>query len=99
MPEGAMGFRIATAVVIRRRPEDAPDPCDAHRMIIAAMHEGEIQAGDTVVSSGYGGVVPPGIPVGVVADVKQDSTGFLKNARVVPAAPLPGALREVFIVR
>ena len=43
-----MGFRIATAVVIRRRPEDAPDPCDAHRMIIDAMHEGEIQAGDTV---------------------------------------------------
>ena len=61
--------------------------------------EDDVQAGDVVVSSGYGGVVPPGIPVGVVADVRQDSTGFLKNARVVPAAPLPGALRELFIVR
>jgi|GEM_PF-3057450 rod shape-determining protein MreC len=67
--------------------------------LVYLRQEDDVKAGDAVVSSGYGGVIPPGIPVGVVAEVKHDSTGFLKSARIVPAAPLPGALREVYLIR
>lgn len=48
MPEGSMGLRIATAVVIRRRADDEPALSDAHPMIIAAMQTDGMQAGDTV---------------------------------------------------
>jgi rod shape-determining protein MreC len=61
--------------------------------------EADVKPGDVVVSSGYGGVVPPDIPIGVVESVVTDDARFLKTARVTPAAPLPGDLREALILR
>jgi rod shape-determining protein MreC len=67
--------------------------------IVYLKREDDVKPGDTVVSSGYGGVVPPGIPVGVVTAVRDEKQGFVKSATVEPAAPMPGSLREVFLVR
>lgn len=61
--------------------------------------EDDVRAGDQVVSSGYGGVFPPDIPIGSVSAVTEDKAQFVKTAIVQPAAPLPGDLREVFLFR
>lgn len=66
--------------------------------VIDLKHEDDVVKGDTVVSSGYGGVVPPGIPIGVVVDVREDSTHYLKTARVLPNAATPGDLRDVLVL-
>ncbi len=60
--------------------------------------EDDIRRGDLVISSGFGGVIPAGIPVGVVTDIVLAKTGFVKSARIAPFAPLPGTLREVFLI-
>ena len=58
-----------------------------------------VQPGDEVVSSGYGGVFPPDIPIGTITEVKSDANAlFLKSAIVKPAAGMPGDLREVFLL-
>jgi rod shape-determining protein MreC len=59
--------------------------------------EDDVRPGDRVVSSGYGGVIPPDIPIGVVASVAEDRARFLKSARVAPAAELDRA-REVLVL-
>jgi rod shape-determining protein MreC len=58
----------------------------------------DIKPGDLVVSSGFGGVIPPDIPVGVVETVREDATNYLKSARIKPLAPQPGDLREAYIL-
>ncbi|MBC8103947.1 MAG: rod shape-determining protein MreC [Cytophagales bacterium] len=61
--------------------------------------EDDVRKGDKVYSSGYGGVVPPDIPIGTIATVTEDKAHFLKTARISPAVPLPGDLREVYLLR
>ena len=60
----------------------------------------DVKVGDKVYTSGFGdNVVPPDIPIGVIAEVTEDKAHFLKTARVTPLAPLPGDLREVYLLR
>lgn len=66
--------------------------------MIDLKHEYDIQPGDTVLSSGFGGVFPPDVPIGVVESVTEDTSTFLKTAKITPAAPQPGDLREAFIL-
>lgn len=61
--------------------------------------EDDVRVGDTVISSGFGGTFPAGIPVGTITEIVTEKTGFVKSARVEPFAPLPGTLREVFLIR
>ena len=61
--------------------------------------EDDVRVGDTVISSGFGGIIPAGIPVGTVTEIVTEKTGFVKSAQVAPFAPLPGTLREVFLIR
>jgi len=67
--------------------------------LVYLKREDDVQAGDKVVSSGFGEVIPPGVPVGVVVSVRQEKEGFLKVAHVITAAPQPGMLRDVLLVR
>lgn len=59
----------------------------------------DIKPGDTLVSSGFGGVIPPDIPIGVVETIQEDATNYLKSARIRPLSPQPGNLREAYILR
>jgi rod shape-determining protein MreC len=64
------------------------------------LPENDVKPGDKVYTSGYGGgVVPPDIPIGIIAAVTEDKAHFLKTARVTPTTYLPGDLREVYLLR
>ena len=39
-----------------------------------------IVEGDTIITSGFGGIYPKGIPIGSVAAIKNDSGGLLQYA-------------------
>lgn len=64
------------------------------------LPESDVKPGDKVYTSGFGGgVVPPDIPIGIVAAVTEDKAHFLKTARVTPMTSIPGDLREVYLLR
>ena len=50
--------------------------------------EAEVKAGDSVLTSGLGGVFPAGLPVGIVRSVVLDQDGLSKSAVVLPSADL-----------
>jgi rod shape-determining protein MreC len=57
----------------------------------------KIQTGDRVVTSGVGGVFPPGLWVGTVADVRQNDVDLYQSARLEPAVDF-GQLEEVMVI-
>lgn len=59
--------------------------------------ESEIAVGDTVVSSGLGGIFPPGLLVGFVKSTKDVESTLFKEVRVEPSVDF-GSLEEVFVV-
>lgn len=59
--------------------------------------EANIQPGDTIISSGLGGIFPKGLVIGQVMEVGQDQYGLLQQALVYPAVNF-NRLEEVLIV-
>jgi len=57
----------------------------------------EIEAGDTIVTSGMGGVFPKGLYLGAVTKIKDARSKLFKDVRVVPAIDF-STLEEVLIV-
>ncbi len=66
------------------------------RMEFVSRHA-SIEAGDEVVTSGLGGVFPPGIPIGRIESTSPDDLGLYQEAVVVPHADI-ARLRHVFVV-
>jgi rod shape-determining protein MreC len=60
--------------------------------------EEEVAPGDSVLTSGLGGVFPPGIRVGIVFDVKDDRRLLVHRVRVRPFERF-SKVREVFITK
>lgn len=56
-----------------------------------------VQAGDEIVTSGLGGIFPPGLLVGYADKVEMDRSGLYQKSDVIPAADL-GMLEYVFVV-
>lgn len=65
--------------------------------IVDVPKDGDILAGDTLVTSGYGGVYPKGISVGYVKDIKNDGEGYVNYANVKPSVNFY-TLEEVFVI-
>ena len=57
----------------------------------------DIRDGDVVVTSGFDGIFPPGIPVGTVRDIATSRYGVFTNANVVPFENMP-ELQEVLVI-
>jgi len=60
--------------------------------------EDEVNVGDLVVTSGYGGVYPKDIPIGIVKDIRLDSSGLLKTAAIEPLVDFD-SLEEVYVIK
>jgi rod shape-determining protein MreC len=67
------------------------------RMVNLAR-ESDIIKGDTIVTSGLGGIFPKGILIGEVVDVKNEEGGLLKYAEIKSAVDF-SKLEEVFVIR
>lgn len=53
--------------------------------------------GDTIVTSGTGGLLPRGLIIGVIEEVEMETTGLSLYAVVAPAADIQGA-KQVFVI-
>lgn len=60
-------------------------------------NNGDIKKGDTLVTSGLGGVFPAGYPVAIVNEVKPDSSRPFAKVTAIPLAELDKS-REVLLV-
>ncbi len=58
----------------------------------------DVMPGDVVVTSGLGGIFPPGLPVGTVTQVERKEYGVLQNVRVAPAVDLRRLPEEVMVL-
>jgi len=59
--------------------------------------ESNIAAGDTIISSGLGGLFPPGLLIGTVAATEDPQATLFKKIQVKPAVNF-GTIEEVFVV-
>jgi rod shape-determining protein MreC len=57
----------------------------------------DIQHDDIVLTSGLGGIYPPGLPIGRVAGVVADMSGQMEYAELIPMVA-PDTLNQVFVV-
>ncbi len=60
-------------------------------------YQDDVATGDTIVTSGLGGLFPEGILIGTVRSVRADSLSTFKQVEVEPAVRFP-AIEEVFIL-
>lgn len=60
--------------------------------------QGEIYVGDTIISSGLGGVYPEGLTVGIVEEVKREELAVFCDIKVTPAANFY-SLEELFLLK
>jgi rod shape-determining protein MreC len=57
-----------------------------------------VDVGETVYTSGLGGIYPKGLPIGVVTSIKMSASGMLQTALIEPLADF-AALEELVIVK
>ena len=57
-----------------------------------------IEVGELVITSGLSQIYPPGLKIGVVADIKPNLTDIFQEIQVKPAVNF-NALDEVFVIR
>ncbi len=66
-------------------------------LLVDIARDGDVLKGDLLITSGYGGIYPKGLPVGTVLDITNDAEGFVKNATIEPAANFRN-IEEVFVI-
>jgi rod shape-determining protein MreC len=62
-----------------------------------AFAESDIQAGDTIITSGLGGIFPRGLNIGTVIKKQPDPTRFFQYVEVKPSVNF-NTLDEIFIL-
>jgi rod shape-determining protein MreC len=71
------------------------DPEYLHLTYLAK--DADIKVGDIIITSGQGGIVPKGLPIGRVVKVEPESGGFTKSAILTPSVKFDRA-EEVYVV-
>ena len=95
--------RTAVGVIVQR-PESRVAAVMEGRSVAARpvmvniASEGDVLAGDTLITSGFGGLYPKGLIVGHVTELREDAEGFVKHATVLPSVDF-SALEEVIVIR
>ena len=95
--------RSATGVIVQR-PEsriasilkgNGNRPMEPQMVNIAL--NGDVLKGDTIVTSGFGGMYPKGLLLGHVKDIVTDEEGFVKHGIIEPTVDFQ-SLEEVFVI-
>lgn len=58
----------------------------------------ELITNDLILTSGQGGVYPPGLPVGHIEEVRTDPSGMTQYAVIIPETDL-NSLSQVFVIK
>ncbi len=74
------------------------DPATARLHMRNVPATEEVVPGDSLISSGFGGIYPEGLFVGTVESVRPDPMGLVQEIRVSPGARF-NRLEELFILR
>ena len=77
---GALVQRSRLAGVVEGTLKDP-----AHPRMVNVPRNADINSGDTIITSGFGGIYPKGIVVGHVSEVRNDEGGLLKYGVIEPA--------------
>ncbi|MEW6218345.1 MAG: rod shape-determining protein MreC [Thermodesulfobacteriota bacterium] len=72
-----------------------PNLLDLHYVLKST----DVQADDSVVTSGMGGIFPKGLPVGRVTRVVNNSAGMFQAIEVVPAVDFAGLEHVIIILK
>ncbi len=73
--------------------------CDGGRCYLKGVPlYADVQKGDVVVTSGWGGIFPPNLRLGTVRRVSTRKSKLLKEVEVKPAVDFTG-LKEVFVLQ
>lgn len=94
-PNASVGARV-------QRPESrAVGICKGENATTLTLHnlapDADIRPGDRVVTSGLGGVFPPGLLIGTVTQVTRDAENVNKTAQIQPAVRFD-RLEEVYLL-
>ncbi|TYP57615.1 rod shape-determining protein MreC [Thermosediminibacter litoriperuensis] len=96
--------RMSVSAMIQRTRDNgilkgniAPAP-PGHAKMVFLPADASIVKGDVVISSGLGGIVPKGIIIGEVVEVKKESDNLTQYAIVKPAVDFQ-KLEEVFVIK
>lgn len=71
---------------------------DGQGRLTGVLQRSQVAPGDRVLTSGRGGLYPPGLVIGVVTEAMSDPDGVTRRVVVQPSAALD-RLEEVFILR
>jgi rod shape-determining protein MreC len=70
---------------------------DGVRLTAMVPTHAGIRAGDTLITSGLGGIFPKGIPVGTVKDIRKSDLDVMRQMDVEPFQDFT-TLEEVFVM-
>ncbi|MFZ7102314.1 MAG: rod shape-determining protein MreC [Peptococcaceae bacterium] len=94
--EGAVGARVWETRETLGIVEGKGDGSSILTMI-HLPHDASIVVGHTIVTSGLGGLFPPGIRIGEVTEVADEASGLMKQAKVEPFVDF-NRLEEVLVI-
>ncbi|MDN5323737.1 MAG: rod shape-determining protein MreC [Clostridia bacterium] len=94
--EGAVGGRVWETRETPGVVEGKGDTDDFLSMI-HLPHDAQIEVGHTIVTSGLGGLFPPGIRIGKVIEIKEEASGLMKQATIEPFVNF-SRLEEVLVI-
>ena len=92
---GAICIRTADSGVLEG---DLLIQADGYCKMSYISKEATIVVGDHIETSGYGGIYPPGILIGVVEEIAIEDHGLSRYAKILPSADLKNP-KEVLVIK
>ena len=97
-PRSAVAARMETAGITAVAAGDFALMSQGRLKLTYLQDAGVLIIGETVLTTGSGGVYPSGLVIGTVADLRLDQGGFTEYGIMDPAVEL-ASLRQVFVIR
>lgn len=97
-PRSAVAARMEEAGITAVAAGDFSLMSQGRLKLTYLQDAGVLVVGDTVLTTGSGGVYPAGLVIGTVADLRLDQGGFTEYGIMDPAVELT-SLRQVFVIK